>query len=199
MLELNWSSGVYVFGGSTNIYRTPAAMSLNSSCHPGKTEAPRGEMTSLRSQSKPGTESGPELRTPVSTVSSHFTSCFSSPSESRPPHSHCLQLVLMESPSGRPGGRGKAQQAPWPVCGQGPGRGCADQHQGERQASSGAPGVDGTWLGVESKINLRLKRSLQHVNCRHQDSPLKIPGPVPGSPACPKAPAHTGTAPLQLL
>lgn len=80
MLELSRSSGVYVFVQSTKICGTPVAMSLDSLRHPWETEAPGGEMTLLRSQSKLGAESGPELRTPVSRVSSHFPSRFLSPS-----------------------------------------------------------------------------------------------------------------------
>ena len=71
---------VYLFVLSKNIYRTPTAVNPNSSCHPWKTEAPREEMTLLRSQSKFRAESGPEPRTPAPRVSSHLTSCFSSPS-----------------------------------------------------------------------------------------------------------------------
>lgn len=75
VLEPNWSSGVRVFVSKT-IYRTPTAVNPNSSCHPRKTEAPREEMTLLRSQSKLRAESGPEPRTPAPRVSSHVTSCF---------------------------------------------------------------------------------------------------------------------------
>lgn len=53
VLEPNWSSGVRVFV-SKNIYRTPTAVNPSSSCHPRKTEAPREDMTLLRSQSKLG-------------------------------------------------------------------------------------------------------------------------------------------------
>lgn len=66
-------------------------------------------MTLLRSQSKLRAESEPEPRTSVPKAPSHFTSCFSSlsgpSSEFSPHHSHCLQLMFIESPSGEAWGQ----------------------------------------------------------------------------------------------
>lgn len=113
-------------------------MSPNSSCHPWKIEALREEMTSLRSQSKLGDQNPKQI--PVLSVPSHFTSCLSSPSgppsESSSHHSHCLQLVFIESPLGQAWGRTEAPTStmaplrPQPELE-------SNQHQGEHQSSSG--------------------------------------------------------------